>query len=616
MGLIVDTRDQNFVLFEMLGLPSLLESERYGEHTVESIQMMLELANRIGMDEVLPAYQAGDRDGAKFEGGEITTPDSFKNLLRVMNESGLLVTAVKAEDGGIDLPHLVDVACRENFAFNMGFLLYPDAAIGAARLISSYGSELQKRQYMDPMIEGRWGGTMVLTEPAAGSDVGALLAKAVYQDDGTYRLSGSKIFITSGDSDLYENVVHPVLARVEGDPEGTRGISIFLVPKYRVNEDGSLGERNDLVVTGIEEKMGLHGSATCSMTFGDNGDCYAELLGEPRQGMKIMFQMMNGARIGMGLQGASTASAAYLHALDYARDRIQGDDITGTASGKVPIIKHPDVRRMLMEMKTTAEGLRALVYFCAYADDMTQISEGPEREQWQGIVDLIVPVVKAYGTDQGFRVTEAAIQVHGGYGYTAEFPVEQMMRDMKIGSIYEGTNGIQSLDLVGRKLSLGKGAHFMNLLGLMNATLEAHAENETLLDLTQALREAIRSLVEAAEHFRTSGKEGRPLAPIIKAYPFLELMGNVMLGWLHLWQAGIAHAALATEGDGEGQSSTLAWEAALARAAEDKETAFYVGKIQGALFYGRNVLPKTESLAKIIMNDDLSTMSIPDASFG
>jgi alkylation response protein AidB-like acyl-CoA dehydrogenase len=614
MGLIIDTRDQNFVLFEMLGLPTLLESERYGEHTVESIQMILELANQIGSDEVLPAYQAGDRDGAKFERGEITTPHCYKDLLRVMNESGLLVTTVKAEDGGIDLPHLVDVACREHFAFNMGFLLYPDAAIGAARLISSYGSEGQKRRYMDPMIEGRWGGTMVLTEPAAGSDVGALLSKAVRQDDGTYRLSGSKIFITSGDSDLYENVVHPVLARVEGDPDGTRGISIFLVPKYRVNEDGSLGERNDLAVTGIEEKMGLHGSATCSMTFGDNGDCYAELLGEPRQGMKIMFQMMNGARIGMGLQGTSTASAAYLHALDYARGRIQGDDITGTASGKVPIIQHPDVRRMLMEMKTTVEGLRALVYFCAYADDMTQVADGPEREHWQGIVDLIVPVVKAYGTDQGFRVTETAIQVHGGYGYTAEFPVEQMMRDMKIGSIYEGTNGIQSLDLVGRKLSLGEGAHFMNLLAMMNATIDAHADKEALKDLSQALREGIHSLVEAAGHFRNSGKQGNPLTPIVKAYPFLELMGNVMLGWLHLWQAGIAHAALATAA--EDGRLLFDWETLLARATGDKETAFYVGKIQGALFYGRNVLPKTASLATIITNDDLSILSMPDASFG
>jgi len=268
------------------------------------------------------------------------------------------------------------------------------------------------------------------------------------------------------------------------------------------------------------------------------------------------------------------------------------------------------VRRMLMEMKTTVEGLRALVYFCAYADDMTQVTDGAEREQWQGILDLIVPVVKAYGTDQGFRVTETAIQVHGGYGYTAEFPVEQMMRDMKIGSIYEGTNGIQSLDLVGRKLGLGKGAHFMHLLSMMNATLEEHAKTELLSDLCEALGSGIRSLVEAAQHFRNAGKQGHPLTPVVKAYPFLELMGNVMLGWLHLWQAGIAHAALAAEAE-----PALEWDALLARASQDPETAFYVGKIEGALFYGRNVLPKTSSLAQIVMNDDLSAMSIPDASF-
>lgn len=617
MGLIVDTRDQDFVLYEMLGLEDLLNHKAFKDHSKDTVDMTLELSAKIAEEEVYPTFQKGDQEGAHFKDGKVTVPQCYKKLLKVMTESGLFITHIPAEEGGMGLPHLVDVASREHFVFNMGFLLYPDAAVGAAKLISTYGTEEQKRRYMDPMFAGQWGGTMVLTESEAGSDVGALRTKATLQEDGTYLITGSKIFISGGDSDLFDNIVHPVLARIEGDPEGTGGISIFLVPKYLVNSDGSLGEKNDFAVTGIEHKMGLKGSATCSMNFGDNNACVGELLGKPRQGMKIMFQMMNGARIGMGLQGLGTGSAAYLHALDYAKGRIQSTDIREMRkpdAKKVPIIRHPDVRRMLMEMKTTVEGLRAMVYFCAFADDKAHISEGDEKKKWQGLVDLMVPVVKAYGTDEGFKVTELAIQIYGGYGYTSDYPVEQMMRDMKIGSIYEGTNGIQSLDLVGRKLGLDNGAHFKTLLGMMEETLKANQANPELADLCSEFANGLKALGGAAHYFASSAKEGNPLGPVIKAYPFLNLMGTVMMGWFHLWQGGLAHKQLA-EIAAEKKMDPADPKAVMKLAGDDKEAAYYLGKVQGALYFGRNRLPAVASQLKVIMNGDTSSLAIPESSF-
>ncbi|HOM88469.1 MAG TPA: acyl-CoA dehydrogenase family protein, partial [Spirochaetota bacterium] len=321
MSLIVDRRDQEFVLYEMLGLEELFSTPRFADYSKDMFDMAIDLSKRISEEEVLTSYMEGDREGAKLINGDVKVPHCYHHLHKIMNDSGLFTMAVSPEAGGQGFPYVIDLAAREYYVFNMGFLLYPEAAVGAAHLIEVYGTEEQKNKYMYKMYEGKWGGTMVLTEPEAGSDVGNLKTKAIPQPDGTYKIVGSKIFISGGDSDLFENIVHPVLARIEGDPSGTAGISIFLVPKYLVNDDGTIGKKNDVTITGIEHKMGLKGSATCSMSFGDNGNCYAELLGKPRQGMKIMFQMMNEARIGMGLQGLGTASIAYLHALNYAKER-------------------------------------------------------------------------------------------------------------------------------------------------------------------------------------------------------------------------------------------------------------------------------------------------------
>lgn len=617
MSLITDRRDQDFVLYEMLKIQELFDTPKFSDYSRDMFEMTLDLAQTIGEEEMLPRYMQGDREGARLENGQAKVPACFHELQKIIVEGGWFTIAESTDVGGQGFPYVVATAAQENFIFHMGFYMYGGAGIGAAHLIQEFGSEKQKRKYMDKMFESRWGGTMVLTEPEAGSDVGNLKAKAVRQSDGSFRIFGSKIFISGGDSDLFENIVHPVLARTEGDPPGTAGISIFLVPKYLVNDDGTLGRRNDYTVTGIEHKMGLKGNATCAMSFGDNGECYGELLGEERQGMKIMFNMMNEERINMGLQGLGTSSAAYLHALNYAKERLQGADLANMqnpSAPRVPIIRHPDVRRMLLWMKSHVEGMRALVYLCALAIDRKHASEGEEAAKWHGIMELIVPITKAFCTDIGFKITELAVQVYGGYGYCQDYPVEQFMRDLKIGSIYEGTNGIQALDLVGRKLSQKKGANFMNFLGEMNKTIAEYKNLEGLTDLAADVEKSAGLLADMGMFFFQCGKEGKFMVPIVHAYPFLMLMGKIITGWLLLWQAGIARQklnALFAE-HGIDSSDKKALKEFLA---QSRDGAFYQGKLHTARFYIINVLPEVYATAQSIKSGDLTPLAIMDESF-
>ena len=327
MGFSVDIRDQKFNLYEMIGIEDLLKYDKYRDYEKDMFDMALDLSAKIAQDAAWPTFSEGDREGTSLKDGNVKVPACYKKLLGTVNESGLSLVHVPVEFGGQGMPLVLDTATREHYVYNMGFNLYTEASVGAANLIAHFGNDSQKTMYMEKMYGGQWGGTMVLTEPGAGSDVGALKTRAVKQADGTYRIYGSKIFISGGDCDLYDNIVHAVLARIEGDPAGTEGISIFLVPKYRVNADGSLGQRNDYSIGSIEHKLGIKGSATCAMSFGDKGECYAEILGEPRQGMRIMFQLMNEARIGMGVQGVGTASLAYLLSLKYTKERYQGVDL-------------------------------------------------------------------------------------------------------------------------------------------------------------------------------------------------------------------------------------------------------------------------------------------------
>ena len=442
---------------------------------------------------------------------------------------------------------------------------------------------------------------MLLTEPEAGSDVGALTTTAVKNPDGTYSLSGNKIFITNGEHDLTENIIHPVLARIDGDPPGTKGISIFIVPKIWVNEDGSMGAPNDIVCTGIEEKMGIHASPTCSMTLGGKGNCRGLLLGEQCKGMKIMFYMMNEARLGVGFQAFAYASAAYLYALNYARERIQGRDLEAGKDANapsVPIIQHPDVRRMLLEMKAYVAGMRSFVHYVGQCLEKEALATSDEeRAYYKGFGDLLTPLVKAYCAQRGFDQCVQAVQVYGGYGYVSEYPVEQLVRDCKITSIYEGTDGIQAMDLLGRKLGMDKGQVFINFLGEIQKTVALAKETPGLEAITAEVEKAVNRLGEVAMHLGTTAMSAQFKLAFAAAFPFLEVMGDVIMAWMLLWRAALAQEKL-TAGP------------------RKKDIDFYEGQVKTAEFFIHTLLPATLGKMDGIVKSNSSAIEISDAAFG
>ena len=608
-SLIVDARDQRFVLHDMLNIETICQGS-YGSFSKSTFDMILTEAEKFAKEVIFPVLKDGDHQGCRLENGQVYAPEAFRKGYKLYCEAGWNAMLNHQENGGQGFPLIMYLACTDWFFHNFAFTMYPGLTSGAAELIENYGTEDQKKRYLPSMLSGEWGGTMCLTEAGAGSDVGALTTKATRQPDGRFKIQGTKIFISCADHDYVDNMVHAVLARIEGDPEGTKGISIFLVPKYRVNSDGSKGTHNDVQVTKIEEKLGLHGGATCVMNFGDNDDCYAELLGEERAGMKIMFLMMNGSRMAVGVQGLSGASFCYLQALEYAKERIQGSSILGgKGGGKVPIIKHPDVKRMLLWMKSQVESMRALIYFSGACFDRGKVSaDEKERDKWNGLMEMLTPICKAYCSDMSFRVCETAIQIYGGYGFCSEYPIEQILRDEKIGSIYEGTNGIQALDLVGRKLAMKGGTYFLSLIEEMNATLKKY--EVSLPNLSGDMRSAINTLAEMVKHFAGCMKEGKFMVPILNAYPFLMMMGKIVSAWLLFWQAGLAKEKLAAMGVDFSDSKALK-----TRCKEDQEAAFLAGKISGAAYFILNVLPEIEATVKSIKREDMSVMEIADESF-
>jgi hypothetical protein len=519
------------------------------------------------------------------------------------------------EAGGQGFPVVLGLAAVEAFgAANLSLFLFGGLTHGAARLLEVYGTEEQKRTFMSKLYSGEWCGTMCLTEPQAGSDVGALRTKAVNNGDGTYSISGTKIFISCGDHDLTENIVHMVLARVEGARPGTKGISLFIIPKKRI-ENGQLVD-NDVACGGVEHKLGIHGCPTCVLNFGENNNCVGYLLGEENQGMRIMFQMMNEARLFVGMQGQSHASTAYLHSLKFAKERIQGPEVSrlkDPTAPKVPILSHPDVRRMLMFMKSMSEGIRALLYYVGYCEDVVRSTENDEeREKHQDFIDILIPVCKAYGSDMGFRVCETAVQVHGGYGYCQEYPVEQFLRDCKIASIYEGTNGIQALDLVGRKLVIKRGQLFKRLIGDTEEFLGWARKNFELRESVATFEAARDQLIEVTKYFGLKGMTEDYVEPLLYATPYLELFGDVAVGLMLLWQALIAQRRLqeifldAGAEDAESQRQILA---------ANRSAAFYRGKVASAEFFINNVLTLAKGKAKAIMSGQRAAVDIPEESF-
>lgn len=603
-----DLRELRFLLFEQLKLQDLLAKPPFEAWGQDEVTMVLDEVYKFVCEVTGPLNAVGDRVGCRLEGGQVIAPPGFKEAWDKLYEAGWKTVSVDPEYGGQGGPFTLHIAVEELMSgANAAFSMYPGLAFGAAEVIHLFGTAEQKERYLRKMYGGVWGGTMCLTEPHAGSDVGAARTTARKLADGTYAIRGTKIFISGGDHDMAENIVHLVLARVEGAPPGTKGLSLFLVPKRRVNADGSAGEPNDVSVGAIEHKMGINGSSTCVLNFGESDGCIGELVGTvENQGMPQMFRMMNGARIAVGVQGVSVASSAYLNALEYARDRKQGPSILNwkdPTAPKVPIIEHPDVRRMLLDMKSRVEGIRALIFKLTRHYDAALALAGKDDEQalyHQGQVDLLVPLVKAYGSDQGFRVCETAIQTYGGAGYVKDYPVEQHCRDAKVFSIYEGTNHIQAMDLVGRKLGQRGGANLQAFLGDVASFVAANEKHPVLGRAAKELSGAQEAVAGTAMRLLGWFQMGKmPMVPLA-ANRFLEMMSETAVAWLLLEGARIACEALEKLPAGEESAS---------------ERAFYEGKKHAALYFAANVLPHVRLSAEILGREDASPLEIPLESF-
>ena len=600
--MIADRRDIDFVLYEQLKADEMTRLDKYKDFNKKTFDMIITEARNFAIKELLPTNAEGDKVGLGFENGRVKVPEFFHRAYELYVEGEWTSLTEDPEWGGQGLPTNISQAVGEYLiGGNWAVANYAGMGHGTGKMIEIFGTRTQKDIFLKNLYTAKWGGTMLLTEPQAGSDVGALTTTAVKNPDGTYSITGNKIFITNGEYDLAENIIHPVLARIEGDPPGTKGISIFIVPKIWVDEDGNLGEPNDVVCTGIEEKMGIHASSTCSMALGGKGKCRGLLLGEERLGMKIMFYMMNEARLGVGFQAFNYASTAYLYALNYARERVQGRDL---ASGKdpeapqVPIIQHPDVRRMLLEMKAYVEGMRSFVYYVGRCLDREGLAAAEEEKAfYKGFGDLLTPLVKAYCAQRGFDVCVQAVQVYGGYGYIKEYPVEQLVRDCKITSIYEGTDGIQAMDLLGRKLGMAKGRVFMNFLAEIQKTIAMAREIKGLEELTAEVERAVNRLGEVALHIGKSALSPQFKVAFAHAFPFMEVMGDVVMAWMLLWRAALAKEKL--EG-GAGK----------------KDVDFCEGQLKTAEFFIQTILPTTMGKMNSIVKSNGSAVEISEAAFG
>jgi hypothetical protein len=603
-----DLREMRFLLFEQFKLGEVLGQAPYESWGPDEVGMVLDESYKFACEVLGPLNAVGDREGCRVENGAVKTPHGFKEAWDKLYEAGWKALGVDTEHGGQGAPVSLYVLVEEMLSgANAAFNMYPGLAYGAAEVITIFGTASQKERYLHNMLFGKWGGTMCLTEPQAGSDVGAARTTAKKRADGKYDIVGTKIFISGGDHDLAENIVHLVLARVDNAPPGTKGLSLFIVPKIRVNDDGSLGESNDVAVGSIEHKMGINGSSTCVLNFGENNACVGELVGTvENQGMPQMFRMMNGARISVGIQGVAVASSAYLNALEYAKDRKQGPHISqwkDPTAPRVSIIQHPDVRRMLLDMKARVEGIRALAVKLARHEDGVRAFRGKDDQKasyHQGQVDLLVPLVKAYGSDQAFRICETAIQTYGGAGYTKDYPVEQYCRDAKIFSIYEGTNHIQAMDLVGRKLGQAGGANLQAYLGDLARFVAENDKHPALGAAVKELGAAQEALAGSAMRLLSWFQMGKMSLVPLAANTFLEMMSETTVAWLLLDGARIAI---------EAESKLPAGDEGA------KDRAFYEGKKHAALYYARTVLPRVRFHAELLGREDSSPLDIKDEAF-
>lgn len=561
-------KDLQFVLHDVLDV-SQSDIPGYDDMDADFTNAVLEESGKLTSEVLTPLNVVGDHEGCRLENGVVYTPTGFKAAFEQVKEGGWTGLDMPEQYGGQNLPYVLSTAVGEMFsASNQAFTMYQGLTHGAAAAILAHGTDAQKDTYLPKMVSCEWTGTMNLTEPHCGTDLGLMRTKAEPNGDGSYKISGQKIFISSGDHDMADNIVHLVLAKIPGGPDGIKGVSLFIVPKFIVKDDGTPGERNGVSVGALEKKMGIHGNPTCVLNY-DEATGY--LLGEENKGMRAMFTMMNEARLGVGMQGLSAAEAAYQNAVEYAKDRLQGRDVTGTKNPDGPadpLIVHPDIRRSLMDQKSFVEGARAFILWGAQMIDAAHRSNDKDAD---GLVSLLTPVIKGFLTDEGYDMTVQAQQVYGGHGYIEEHGMSQFTRDARIAMIYEGANGVQALDLVGRKLAQDGGKHVMAFFEVVKSFCKDNADDEAMADFIEPLKAASKDLQAASMYFMQNGVKN-PNHALAGSYDFMHLFGHVCLG---LMWARMAKAA----------TSQLA--------AGPSDVAFYETKLTTGRYYMARRLPAT-----------------------
>ncbi|ASP21349.1 3-methylmercaptopropionyl-CoA dehydrogenase [Antarctobacter heliothermus] len=586
------TEDQVFILDDVLKIGTQ-EIPGYEDLDRDTLEAILGEAAKMAENVLAPLNQVGDTEGCVLENGVVRTPTGFLEAFDQMREGGWTALDCDPEYGGQGLPYVLATAVGEQFsAANMAFNMYPGLTHGAYSAIHAHGSNEQKAMYLPKMVTCEWTGTMNLTEPHCGTDLGLMRTKAVPQDDGSYKVTGQKIFISAGDHDMSQNVIHLVLAKIPGGPEGIKGVSLFIVPKFIVDAEGNPGARNGVSVGKIEEKMGIHGNSTCVMDY-DEATGY--LLGDEHKGMRAMFTMMNEARVGVGLQGYAQAEVAYQNAVEYAKDRLQGRDVTGAKNPDGPadpLIVHPDIRRNLMDQKSFVEAARAFVFWGASMIDRAHKTDDAAAD---GLISLLTPVVKGFLTDKGFEMATAAQQVYGGHGYIEEWGMSQFARDARIAMIYEGANGVQALDLVGRKLALDGGKHVMAFFDMVKSFANEHKGQDEEFDaqFLEPLKAASKDLQAAGMYFMQNGMKN-PNNALSGSYDFMHLFGHVCLGLMWSKMAWTAKAKLAS---GEGNSD------------------FYATKIATGRYYMVRQLPMTATHLKRIESGADTVMALEADAF-
>ncbi len=592
-------RNLAFELYEVLDAEALTRRERFADHSRETFDAAIGTARSIAEKYFAPHNRKSDEHEPVYQNGEAVLIPEVKPAVDAFIEAGFHNAQRSFDDGGMQLPNLLSRACFAHFqSANIATSSYPMLSMGASHLIEAFGSEEQKQRFLQPMLEGRFFGTMALTEPHAGSSLSDIRTRAEPAGDGSYRLKGNKIFISGGDHPLSENIVHMVLAKLPDAPPGVKGISLFIVPKFLVNDDGSLGERNDVLLAGLFHKMGWRGTTSTALNFGDNGNCVGYLVGEPHKGLAYMFQMMNEARIGVGMGAIMLGYAGYLYSLNYARERPQGrlPDGKDPASTQVPIIEHTDVKRMLLMQKAYVEGAFDLgLYSARLVDDEHTAESDEERRNAGELLDLLTPIVKSWPSEYCLKANELAIQILGGHGYTREYPVEQYYRDNRLNPIHEGTHGIQSLDLLGRKLMQNKGAGLRQLLGLIQDCCQRAAEYDSLGALRQPLEQHVARLTSVTQALLGDLMAGKVNQALANSALYLKVFGHAVIGWRWLEQALRAERGLA-----EGNPA---------------DADFYRGKLQAARYFLTWEVPAcAHELALLEARDD-TCLGMQDAWF-